>query len=173
MDDCVDQVGSVSKFDLLKGYWQMPLSRHAQEISAFINPSGLYSYRVMAFGLRNAPATFQRLMNRIVTDLKGCAVYDLVVYSDTWHSHLQRIRALFERLAEAHLTINLAKCDFARATVTYLGRVVRQGRVAPVQDKVRAVERYPQPTTKKEFQRFLGLVGYYKSFCKHCKHCSR
>ncbi|XP_039514899.1 uncharacterized protein LOC120469791 [Pimephales promelas] len=172
MDDCVDQVGSarfVSKFDLLKGYWQVPLSQRAQEISAFITPSGLYSYNVMAFGLRNAPATFQRLMNRVVSGLKGCAVYldDLVVYSDTWHSHLQRIRALFERLAEAHLTINLAKCDFARATVTYLGRVVGQGRVAPVQDKVRAVERYPQPTTKKELQRFLGLVGYYRSFCKN------
>lgn len=172
MDDCIDQVGSakfVSKFDLLKGYWQVPLSKRAQEISAFVTPSGLYSYKVMPFGLKNAPSTFQRLMNRVVAGLKGCAVYldDLVVYSDTWHSHLQRIRALFERLAEARLTVNLAKCDFAMATVTYLGRVVGQGRVAPVQAKVMAVSKYPQPTTKKELQKFLGLVGYYRSFCKN------
>lgn len=108
-------------------------------------------------------------MNRVVSGLKGCAVYldDLVIYSDTWHSHLQRIRALFDRLAEARLTINLAKCDFGKATVTYLGRVVGQGRVAPVQAKVMAMAGYPQPMTKKELQRFLGLVGYYRSFCKN------
>ena len=172
MDDCIDQVGSakfVSKLDLLKGYWQVPLSKRAQDIAAFVTPTGLYSYTVMPFGLRNSPATFQRLMNRVVSGLEGCSVYldDLVIYSDTWYSHLQRIHALFDRLAEARLTINLAKCEFARATVTYLGRVVGQGCVAPVQAKVMAIENFPQPVTKKELQRFLGLVGYYRSFCKN------
>lgn len=88
MDDCIDQVGSakfVSKLDLLKGHWQVPLSKRKREISAFITPSGLYSYTVMSFGLRNVPATFQRLMNRVIGDMPGCAVYldDIVVYSDT------------------------------------------------------------------------------------------
>ena len=81
----VDQVGSaqfVSKFDLLKGYSQVPLSQRAREISAFISPFGLFSYSVMSFGLRNAPATFQRLMNMVVSGLDGCAVYldDVVIY---------------------------------------------------------------------------------------------
>ncbi len=101
MDDCIDQVGSakfVRKFDLLKGYWQVPLSQRTQEIPAFVTPDGLYSYTVMPFGLKNAPATFQRLMNRVVS----------VIYSDTWHSHLWHTRALFDRLTEARLTINLA-----------------------------------------------------------------
>ena len=85
IDDCVDQVGSakfVSKFDLLKGYWQVPLSKQAREIAAFITTSGLYSYSVMPFGLRNPPATFQRLMNMVVAGLEGCAVYldDVVIY---------------------------------------------------------------------------------------------
>ena len=81
------------------------------EISAFITPSGLYSYSVMPFGLRNAPATFQRLMNRVIAPLSGCAVYldDVVIHSDTWESHVTRIRALFDRLAWAGLTVNLAK----------------------------------------------------------------
>ena len=172
MEDCIDQVGSakfVSKFDLLKGYWGVPLTKRAQEISAFITPSGLYSYSVMSFGLRNAPATFQRLMNLVIGPLKGCAVYldDVVVYSDTWESHVERVRALFERLTWARLTVNLAKCEFARATVTYLGRVVGQGYVRPVDAKVRAIASYPVPTTKKELMRFLGLVGYYRGFCKN------
>ncbi|XP_027894500.1 uncharacterized protein LOC114157600 [Xiphophorus couchianus] len=172
MEDCVDQVGSaqfVSKFDLLKGYWQVPLSERAREISAFITPFGLFSYSVMSFGLRNAPATFQRLMNMVVSGLEGCAVYldDVVVFSDTWKEHLARVRKLFERLAEAHLTINLSKCEFAKATVTYLGKVVGQGTVRPVEAKVTSILQYPVPTTKKELKRFLGLVGYYRSFCKN------
>lgn len=172
MDDCIDLVGSakfVSKFDLLKGYWQIPLTERAQEIAAFITPSGLYAYKVMPFGLRNAPATFQRLMNQVLGDLEGCAVYldDVVIFSDDWDTHMARIRSLFERLAAARLTVNLAKCDFAKATVTYLGHVVGQGQVRPVSVKVLAIQEYPPPTTKKELMRFLGLVGYYRSFCRN------
>ena len=172
MEDCVDQVGHaafVSKFDLLKGYWQVPLYERARDLSAFITPNGLFSYNVMPFGLRNAPATFQRLMSRVLGDLEGCTVYldDVVVVSDSWPSHVERVRALFLRLAEARLTINLAKCEFARATVTYLGRVVGQGKVRPVAEKIRAVQFYPPPTTKKELMRFLGLVGYYRGFCRN------
>ena len=82
----------------------------------------------MPFGLRNAPATFQRLMNKVVGGLDGCSVYlDDVVYSDNWSDHIERVRALFDCLAEAHLTVNLAKCEFAKATVTYLGRQVGHG----------------------------------------------
>lgn len=83
----VDQVGAarfVSKFDLLNGYWLVPRTHRACECSAFVTPSGLYTYLVMSFGLRNAPATFQCLMNRVVFGLVGCAVYldDVVVYAD-------------------------------------------------------------------------------------------
>lgn len=172
IDDCIDQVGAakfISRFDLLKGYWQVPLSKRAREIAAFTTPTGLYSYTVMPFGLRNARATFQRLMNTVVGDLDGCAVYldDVVIYSDTWSAHMERIGALFNRLAEGRLTVNLAKCEFARATVTYLGRQVGQGEVRPLRAKVQAIDRYPAPATKKELMRFLGLVGYYQGFCRN------
>lgn len=108
-------------------------------------------------------------MNLVVAGLDGCAVYldDVVVFSDTWDDHVQRISALFFCLAEACLTTNLAKCEFARATVKYLGQVVGQGRVCPVDAKVQAVVRYPVPTTKKELMRFLALVGYYRAFYKN------
>ena len=161
VEDCIDQVGSakfVSKFDLLKGYWQVPLSRRTRDISAFVTPTGLYSYKVMPFGLRNMPATFQRLMNRVVGDLEGCSVYldEVVIYSDDWDIHLDQIGRLFDRLA-------LAKCDF----ISYLGRVVGQGKVCPVRAKVQAIDNYPMPTTKKELMRSLGLVGYYRCFCRN------
>lgn len=88
----------------------------------------------MPFGLGNALATFQRLMApMVVGDLEGCSVYldDVVVFSDAWDVHLDRIVKLFAHAAQAGLTINLAKCDFAKATVSYLGRVVGQGIVHP------------------------------------------
>ena len=147
----------------------MPLSKRVQEISAFVTASGLYLYKEMPFGLCNAPATFQRLMNMVVGNLDSCVVYldDVVVYSDNWNSHVLHIRQLFERLAAACLTVNPAKCEFAHATVMYLGHVVGQGQVRPVQAKVLAVEQFPTPTTKRKLMRFLGMVGYYRRFCKN------
>lgn len=91
----------------------------ARKISAFTVPSCLFLYSVMSFGLHKAPATFQRLMNRVGSSLVRCTGYldDVVVYADTWEEHLSRIEALFERLAAGCLTINLAKCEFAQVTV--------------------------------------------------------
>lgn len=154
MEDCIDQVGSakyVRNFDLLKGYWLVSLSKRACEITAFITSFGLFSYRVMPFGSRNAPATFQRLINCVVSDLEGCAVYldDVVVYSDSLEEHIWRVQAMFERLLWTRLTINLAKCDIAKATVTYLGKVVGQGFVCPVEAKVQAVKQFLLPSRKK------------------------
>ncbi len=127
----MDQVGAakfVSKLDLLKGYWQVPLTPRAQEITSFITSSGLYSdlYIVTSFGLRNAPATFQRLMNKVVFGLEVCAVYldNASVFSDTWEQIFFRLCALLRRLVEAYLTVNLVKCEFAKATVRYLGKEV-------------------------------------------------
>jgi hypothetical protein len=84
-------------------------------------------------------------MNRVVSGLSWCAVYldDVVIYEDTWEEHLSRIQALFDRLAAGRLTINLAKCKFAQATVTYLGKVVGQSEVCPVRAKVVAIDAFP------------------------------
>ena len=106
----------------------MPSIR-AKEISAFVTPSSLYSYKVMPFGLWNAPATFQRLMNMVVGDLGGCAVYldNGVIFSDSWTRHISHIHQLFEHLAAPRWTVNIAKCNYACATVTYLRHAVGDG----------------------------------------------
>ncbi len=170
IDDCVDRVGSakfVSKFDLLKGYWQVPLTSRAKELSAFVTPDRFLQYTVMPFGVRNAPATFQRLVNHVLSGMSGCEAYldDVVLYSSSWSEHLDQIRELFVRLAKANLTINLAKCEFGKATVTYLGKVVGRGCVKPIHAKVNVICSFPKPATRRELRRFLGMVGYYRGFC--------
>ncbi len=74
---------------------------------------------------------------------------------------------MFSRLAEVSLTLNLAKCEFGQATITYLGKEVGQGQVRPVEAKVTAVTEFPIPATRKELRRFLGMAGYYRNFCKN------
>lgn len=170
MEDCIDQVEAakfVSKLDLLKGFWQVPLSARAREIAAFITSSGLYSYRVMPFGLRNTPGTSQHLINLVLDGVEGGAVYldDVVVYSDEWETHLH-VQEVFDCLAKAQLTVNLPNFEFTKATVVYLGWVEGQGNVPPVRANVQAIDNYQPPTTKKELMHFLGLVGYYHSFSK-------
>lgn len=172
MDDCIDSIGPavfISKLDLLKGYWQVPLTERASAISAFVTPDHFLQYTVMAFGMRNAPATFQRLMHVVLGDVPHCNVYldDVVVYSDTWEEHISSLKAVFQRLAEASLTLNLAKCEFGKATVTYLGKRVGHGQVRPVDAKVTAVLEYPVPSTRRELRRFLGMAGYYRCFCRN------
>jgi hypothetical protein len=170
IDDCIDKIGQakfVSKFDLLKGYWGVPLTERAREMSAFCTPQGLFRYKVMPFGMKNAPATFQRMVNQITSDIPGCECYidDLIVYSQTWDEHVQQIQLLFQKLSDANLTVNLGKCEFCAATVTYLGHIVGQGEVKPIQAKVEAIAKIPTPASRKELMRCLGMAGYYRKFC--------
>ena len=168
--DCIDQIGNakfVSTFDMLKGYWQVPLTQRAREVSAFVTPSGLYQYKVMPFGMKNAPATFQRMVNKLVRDIDGCEGYidDVVIFSDNWSDHIRQIERFFQIMREAKLTINLMKSEFGKATVKYLGHIVGQGQVRPLDAKIQTIVKYPIPTSRKELARFLGMAGYYRNFC--------
>ena len=102
IDDCIDNIGHakyVTKFDLLKGIWQNPLTDRAKEISAFVTPDEQYQYKFMPFGMKNSPASFQRLVNSLIFNLDGCKAYidDTIIYSEKWEQHLQTIRTFFDR----------------------------------------------------------------------------
>ena len=149
--DCIDQIGNakfVSTFDMLKGYGQVPLTQRAREISMFVTPSGLYQYKVISFGMKNAPATFQRMVNKLVRDIDGCEGYidDVVIFSDNWSDHIHQIKCFFQIMREAKLTINLMKSEFGKATVKYLGHIVGQGQVRPLDAKIQTIAKFPIPT---------------------------
>ena len=172
IDSCIEKVGNsvyMTKLDLLKGYWQCGLTVRAKEVSAFVTPRGLYQYKRMPFGMKNSGSTFQRLVNRVIQHLENCEGYvdDLIMYHENWEDHMCGLRKLFERLREANLTVNLVKSEFGKATVQYLGHVVGQGRICPVSAKVEAIVDFLSPTGKKGIQRFLGMAGYYRKYCKN------
>ena len=172
MDDCIDKIGNskyITKFDLLKGFWQIPLTERAKEISAFVTPDGLYHYKVMPFGMKNSPATFQRLINTIIAGIEHCEAYidDAIIYNDEWNHQLGTIKSFFDKLSEAKLTLNLAKSEFCHATLKFLGHVVGHGQVKPIEAKVEAISNFPVPTCKRQLMRFLGMAGYYRKVCNN------
>ncbi|XP_064389549.1 uncharacterized protein LOC135337548 [Halichondria panicea] len=170
IEELLDNIGParyITTMDLAKGYWQIPLEESSKEKSAFTTPFGLYEFQVMPFGLHNAPATFQRTMNRVLEgceEFAGCYIDDLVVYSKSWEEHLQHLQVVLERLQAAKLTLKPRKCQFGRREVRYLGHVIGGGKVRPDPQKLQAVAEYPRPQTKKDVRAFLGLVGYYRKF---------
>ena len=170
IDDLIDGLGRshyISTLDLTKGYWQVPLAVEDRPKTAFVTPHGLYQFKVMPFGLQGAPATFQRLMDRVIAGLSeftSTYLDDVIIFSETWEEHLQHIRATLERLRKAGLTVKAKKSQFGADHCTYLGHIVGGGIIQPDTGKVEAVRDFPIPTTKKQLRTFLGLSGYYRRF---------
>ena len=110
IDDLIDRLGKaryISTLDLTRGYWQVPMAKASRHLTAFTTPFGLFQFRVMPFGLQGAPATFQRLMDKVLQGLEDYAaayIDDLVIHSTTWEEHLTQIQTVFQRLRLAGLT---------------------------------------------------------------------
>jgi len=154
--------------DLAAGYWQVPMKEEDIEKTAFITAEGTYEFTVMPFGLCNAPATFQRMMNIIFEDLlfKYIKVYldDCNIYSNTFEEHLEHLEEVFNRLREAGLKLNPSKCQFCYSKIKFLGHVVGRDGVKVDLDKIEKVKNFPVPVDKTGLQSFIGLASYYRKF---------
>lgn len=170
LEDLIERLGKanyITTLDLCKGYWQVLLAKEDRPYTAFRTPQGLFQFVVMPFGLQGAPATFQRLMDRVLdsTDAFAAAYLDdIVIYSATWEQHLSHLSEVLQRIKGAGLTVNPKKCDFAKPEIRYLGHVLGRGLIRPQKDKVQAIRDCTQPQTKKEVRAFLGLTGWYRRF---------
>jgi hypothetical protein len=168
--DALQEAKFVSTLDLRSGYWQVEMDKESKEKTAFITHKGLYEFNVMPYGLTNAPATFQRLMDIVLAGLKwqSCLVYidDVVIYSPTFEQHLIDLKNVFQALREANLTLKASKCCFCRKEMKYLGHIITQDGIKPDPTLTKAVSNFPQPKTIKDVQSFLGLSGYYRRFIK-------
>ena len=172
VDHLIDQVGKspcITTLDLTKGYWQVPVAEADRVKTAFTTPFGLFQFVRMPFGLQGAPATFQRMVDRLLDGMDFASAYidDIIIFSNTWEDHLGHIRQVLNRIKEAGLTLRKKKCQFGMSDCVYLGHRIGSGKVQPEQAKVISIRQYTQPTSKKQLRSFLGLTGYYRKFVPH------
>ena len=158
----------LSKIDLAKGYWQVPVKEEDKPKTAFSTPEGQFQWRVMPFGLKTAGAVFSRMMRKLLAPLGMSEIDnfmdDLMIATSTKERHLECLRALFARLREVQLAARPSKCKLGFRRLEYLGHVVGQGEIKPEGDKMQRIKETVRPTTKKQVRSFLGLVGYYRRF---------
>ena len=174
IDEALDSLKGATLFssiDLAQGYHQVAIDEADIPKTAFrAGTGGLFEYLRMPFGLSNAPATFQRLMEAVMGDLNFSALLlyldDILVFSTTYEEHLQRLEVVFKRLRQHGLKIKPSKCHLLRTECKYLGHVVSAQGVATDPSKTEVIWRWPRPTNERELRSFLGLAGYYRRFVK-------
>ena len=171
INDCLDRLaGSVwySTFDLRSGFHQVEVNDKDRDKTAFVCHRGAFRFPRMPFGLCNAPATFQRLMDLVMMGLNFeiCLIYldDIIVFSNDLPTHLERLKKLFERLREANLKIKPSKCHLLQKKVTFLGFTVSSSGVGTDPEKVAAVKNWPVPCNLRQSRAFVGLCQYYRRF---------
>ncbi|KAL4156031.1 hypothetical protein QTP88_000066 [Uroleucon formosanum] len=169
----LDQLGKAKYFsclDLASGYHQIGIHPRYMEKTAFSTSEGHYEFKRMCFGLKGAPATFQRLMNRVLNGINGSRAFvyldDIIVIGATLQEHTTRLREVFERLRQYNLQLQPPKCEFLRKEVNYLGHVITENGVKPDPKKIECIVNYPVPDNTKKIKSFLGLIGYYRKFIK-------
>ena len=171
IDTCLDTLaGAVwySTFDLRSGFHQVAMDSQDINKTTFVCHRGTFRFPRMPFGLCNAPATFQRLMDTVMAGLnfETCLVYldDINVFSHDLASHFQRIRLLLDRLRAANLKLKPSKCHMMQKKVSFLGFTVSHDGVGTDPDKTSAIENWPTPTTVRQSRAFVGLCQYYRRF---------
>lgn len=171
IEESLDALGKAKYFsslDLMSGYLQVEMAEADQAKTAFTTPLGLFEYTRMPFGLMNAPATFQRLMNTVLGDLNLSEVLiyldDIIIFSETIDEHITRLQRVFTRLREHGLKLKPSKCHLLVEEVLYLGHVVSRDGIKTDPAKIDAVKKWPVPKTVKEVRSFLGFTGYYRRF---------
>ena len=144
----------------------MVLSEKSRPKSAFVSAYSKWEFKRCPFGLAQAPAYFQRLVNEVLSSLTFAFGYldDILIFSPDMETHLKHLRILFERLRSADLKLKEVKCNFLKKHIQYLGHIISGEGIAPVPEKLESIQKMLPPRNPKEVKQFLGLIGYYRKF---------
>lgn len=171
IDDLLHQAKAMpymSTIDLQSGYWQILVQLKDQDKTSFVSPFGTFRFKRMPFGLRNAPATFQRLMDKFIQGLKAKSVLsyldDLICRSFSFCAHIEDIREVFEKLRKFNLRANRQKCNFGCPEVKYLGHLIVPEGIKTNQEKISAIANLPEPKNLKQLISFLQTASWYRRF---------
>jgi len=157
--------------DLLQGYWQIPNSARARERSAFCTRTNLYEFTRLPFGMTGAPATFCRVMQKVLGDLTGkiaiSYIDDIIIFGRTQSELLDRLDQVLTRLQEHGLKVKPTKCSLFKTEIKFLGHLVNESGIKPLPDKLEAIKYWPVPRCVRETKAFYGLCSYYRKFIKN------
>ena len=156
----------LTKLDLAKGYWQIPVKVEDREKTAFVTPDGCYQFKRMPFGLVNSTATFNRMMRRAFDGVKDADKFvdDLLAHTKTWDEHIYTLREIFARLRSARLNVRPTKCFIGFSDLEFVGHQIGNGTLRPSQDKVDEIMKAQRPQTKRQVRAFIGCIGFYRQF---------
>lgn len=172
IEDQIDKLQNAKIFstlDLKNGFFHVPVDQASRKFTAFTTQSGHFEFCKVPFGLCNSPAVFSKFIQSIFQDLKRKGYVltymdDLIIPSQDEVEAIRKLKVVLEVCSRFGLIINWKKCQFLRKTIKYLGYEISDGKIKPGQEKITAVRKFPEPTTTKQLQRFLGLSGYFRKF---------
>lgn len=172
IDDLVEKVGKCvyfSKLDINSAFWTIPLRKKDKYKTAFVTHHGHWQWCCLPFGLKSAPAIFQRILANILRNGKLSRftinyIDDILIYSETYEEHLLHIQETLKVLQDYNLKLNTNKCSFAKKEVKYLGHSISNNTVKPLNDNLTAIQNFPIPQTKKNVKQFLGKVNFYLKY---------
>ena len=165
-----------STIDLRSGYYHIGLTRESRAKSAFVVPMGKWQFKRTPFGLSQAPAYFQMLINKV---LMGCGTFamgyldDIIIFSENEEDHLKHIEEIFRRLEHFDLKMKREKCSFFKRHIQYLGHIISKAGIQPLPEKLESIRKMPHQKNPKEAKQFLGLIGYYRKFVPHFADIAR
>lgn len=158
----------ITTLDLRTGYWQVSVRPEDRDKTAFITPFGVFRFKRMPFGLKNAPATFQRLIDRFRTGLPQVSVlaylYDIIILSESVEKHLEDLNVVFQRLRQFKLHVKRSKCHFIAKQVRYLGHLISVEGIATDPEKTAVIGNWRRPKNQKEVTSFIQTCSWYRRF---------
>jgi hypothetical protein len=171
INEAIDRLSGAcyfTKLDIREAYHRLRVAPGDEWKTAFRTRYGHYEYTVVPFGLVNAPAAFQGLINNVLREHldQFCIAYldDIVVYSNSLEEHREHVRLILAKLQEAGLYLKLSKCKFKMQLISYVGFIVTPEGVEMEPDRVRMITEWPEPTSHRDIQVFLGFANFYRRF---------
>ena len=164
-----------STIDLRSGYHHIALGKSSRAKTVFVMPFGKYKFLMVPFGLAQAAAYFQLLMNKVLDGLDFAMTYlhDIISFSSNELEHLEHLEEVFCRLRETELRMKCSKCDFFKSKIHYLGHLISAEGIRPLPNKLDCIRNMLVPKDVKEIKQFLGLTGYYRKFVPRFADISR
>lgn len=162
----------ISSIDLKDAFWQVELNEESREKTAFTVPGRpLYHFTRMPFGLCNSGQTMCRLMDKVIPSAMREFIFvyidDLLIVSENFDTHIERLQLVADSLRKANLTINVEKSKFCMRSIQYLGHIVGGGTIRPNPDRIRAISEFPRPITIRQLRSFLGMAGWYRRYIRN------